>query len=328
MTGGMLRLAARRVVHGIALLWAASVLIFLLAELVPGDLLAELRLDPATSAETLDLLRARWGLDDPAPARYLRWMGSMLRGDMGYSLLHDMPVGPLLAPRLGRTLVLGGASLALAWLLALPLGTWMAVRRDGPMDRAGSALTAVLQATPELVLALGALLLAAATGLFPLGGMADLDAERMGATARFLDLLHHLALPTLVLALAALPTLLRHVRSAVAAALVEPFVEAARGHGVPPGRRLLRHVLPAAANPLLTLFGMTFGSLLSGSLVVEMVFGWPGLGPLLLEAILGRDLHVILATTLLSGALFIAGNLLADLALVWTDPRLRAEEMA
>ena len=318
----ILRLIARRALHGIALLWAASVLIFLLAELVPGDLLAELRLDARTSDETIELIRARWGLDDPVALRYLRWMGSVLRGDMGYSLLHDMPVGPLLAPRLGRTLLLGGVSLTLAWLLALPLGIWMAARRGGWVDRAGSLLTAALLAVPELVLALGALLLAATSGLFPLGGMADLDAEQMTWTARGLDLLHHLALPSLVLALAALPTLTRHVRSAAVAAFEEPFVQAARGHGVPPLRRLLLHVLPAAVHPLLTLFGMTFGALLSGSLVVEMVFGWPGLGPLFLEAILGRDLHVILATTLLSGALFIAGNLLADLTLILMDPRL------
>jgi peptide/nickel transport system permease protein len=203
---------------------------------------------------------------------------------------------------------------------------WWASRRHRAASHVLTGLTALLLALPDLVVALGLLLLALRTGWFPAGGMASLGHEQMTRAGRWVDLAVHLALPVTALVLGALPVLLRHVRGAVSAALEAPFVRAARAHGIPERRILFRHVLPAAANPLLSLFGLSVAGLLSMSLLVEVVMSWPGLGPLMLEAILARDFHLVLAPVLASTLFLVGGNLLADLLLVAADPRIRAEE--
>jgi peptide/nickel transport system permease protein len=317
----------RRALHGLLLLGAVSVCTFALSEWAPGDFYAEMRLDPRLGEDTLRALRARHGLDRPLPERYVLWLGSVFRGELGFSFAYGQAVGPLVWPRARNTLVLAGAATALSWLLALPLGIWWARRRTGAPAKALAGATALLLAVPDVVAALGLMLLALRTGWLPLGGMVSLGHETMGPAARAADLLAHLALPVLALALGALPLLLRHVRAAAAAALAEPFVLAARAHGIPERQVLLRHVLPAAANPLVSLFGLSVASLLSMSLLVEAVMGWPGLGPLLLEAILARDFDLVLASVLASTVFLLAGNLLADLLLLAVDPRIRAEEV-
>jgi len=315
----------RRLGHGLVLLWALSVLTFVLAELAPGDFFSQMRLDPRISPETLDVLRQRYGLDEALPVRYGLWLASLGRGELGYSFAYHRPVGELLWPRAGNTLLLTGLATFVAWLAAVPLGAWTAWRRDGWADRATQAGTGVLLATPELLLGLAALLLAARSGLFPTGDMVSLDHDTLGAWGRLGDRLWHLALPTACLALATLPVLVRHVRAAVADALDAPYLRAAEGHGIPPIRRLFRWALPAAANPLVSLFGLSLATLLSGSLVIEVLLGWPGLGPFLLDAILARDVHVVIGATLLSGLFLVGGHLIADLWLYAVDPRIRRE---
>jgi peptide/nickel transport system permease protein len=321
-----MRRLVRRAAHGLALLAGVSLLSFVLVELAPGDFFGEMRLDPRMSEATVRLLRERHGLDRPLHERYLRWAGSLLRGELGFSFAYGQPVAPLVWPRARNTLVLTATATALAWSVAVPLGVWWAARRRRAAGHALSVLTALLLALPDLVLAFALLLLAVRTGWFPAGGMVSLGHEGMTAAGRLGDVLWHLALPATALVLGVLPVLLRHVRAAVAATLHEPFVLAARAHGVPEGRLLFRHVLPAAANPLVSLFGLSLAGLLSMSLLVEVVMSWPGLGPLMLEAILARDLHLVLGPVLASTLFLVCGNLLADVLLVAADPRIRAEE--
>jgi len=317
---------ARRAVHGLLLLVGVSVLSFVLVELAPGDYFAEMRLDPRISEATVHALRSRYGLDRPLPERYARWLASLAKGELGYSFAYGQPVGPLLWPRLRNTLLLTVTATALAWLLAVPLGTWWATRRRGPADAGLTGLTAMLLALPDLVLVLGLLLLAVRTGWFPAGGMVSLGHEQMPWGARVKDVAFHLVLPVTALVLGIVPALVRYVRASVADALGAPFVRAARAHGIPERRVLFRHVLPAAANPLISLFGLSLAGLLSMSLLVEVVMSWPGLGPLLLEAILARDFHLVLGPVLASTVLLLGGNLLADLVLAVADPRIRTEE--
>ncbi|HEY3119379.1 MAG TPA: ABC transporter permease [Vicinamibacteria bacterium] len=317
---------ARRALHALLLLAAVSVLSFVLVEAAPGDFFAEMRLDPRISEATLRAMRARHGLDRPLPERYLRWVASLARGELGYSFAYDSPVAPLLWPRARNTLLLTGTATALAWLLAVPLGVWWATRRRAAVRHALAGLTALLLAMPEIVLALGLLLLAVRTGWFPTGGMVSLGHEQMSWRARVMDVAAHLALPATALVLGILPVLLRHVRASVAAALEAPFVQAARAHGIPERRVLFRHALPVAANPLISLFGLSLAGLLSMSLLVEVVMSWPGLGPLLLEAILARDFYLVLGLVLASTVLLLGGNLLADALLLAADPRIRAEQ--
>lgn len=303
---------ARRILQALLLLLAVSAATFVFVDLAPGDPLDALRLDPQMQQETLEVLRARHGLDDPLPVRYLRWLGGLVRGDLGVSVAHGVPVWQLLRPRLGATLLLGAASTLLTWLLAMSLGSLAALRPGGWLDRAVSALEALLLSLPELLLALLALFLAAEVPWLPIGGMGS------GA-----DLLRHLLLPTLVLAAAGLAGLVSHVRAEVRRAASSPAVLAARGHGLGGVRLFCGYLLPEAANPLISLFGLSVGALLSGSLVVEAVFSWPGLGPLVLASIRERDLAVLAASILASSVLLVAGQLLADVWLTLHDPRVR-----
>jgi peptide/nickel transport system permease protein len=182
---------------------------------------------------------------------------------------------------------------------------------------------AVLLIVPDLLLAIVLLYWAVQTGWFPAGGMASPDAASLPFWSRTADLLHHLVLPASVLAIGMLPVLVRHVRAAMIEAIEAPFALSARAEGVRPLRLLFRHLLPAAVNPLVSLFGLSIGSLLSASVLVEVVMGWPGLGPLLLDAIMARDVAVVLAVVMLSATFLILGNLAADLLLYRLDPRIR-----
>jgi peptide/nickel transport system permease protein len=312
-----MRYIGRRLLHGLLLLVGVSVLSFVFAELAPGDYFSELRTDPRVSAEAVAALRAQYGLDRPLPVRYAAWVASVLRGDFGYSLAYNSPVGPLLWGRVRATLLLTGTATFLAWLLALPLGIWNATARGTWRDSAAKVVLSFLLAVPDLLWAIVFLMLAVETGWFPAGGMVSPGPERVE------DVAWHLVLPVAVLVLGMLPTLVRHVRASMAEAIDSPFALSARAQGIPRRRLLFRHLLPAAANPLISLFGFSLGTLLSASLLVEVVMGWPGLGPLFLEAIMARDFALVLAVVMLSASFLVVGNLLADMLLYRVDPRIR-----
>jgi peptide/nickel transport system permease protein len=299
-----MRYVARRLLHSVWLLLGVSLLSFAFADLAPGDYYSEMRLDSRVTSQTAEALRVRSGATRPFPVRYGSWLASCARGDFGYSLAYNGPVGPLIRPRAGATLLLAATATLFAWLFAVPLGVWNAAQRGTWRDRAAKMILVLLLSVPDLLLALAALALAVATGAVPVGGA-------------------HLALPAAVLALSMLPVLVRHVRAAVVENMDAPFALSARAAGIPKWRLLFRHVLPAAIHPLVGLFGVSLGTLLSASLLVEVVMGWPGLGPLFLEAILSRDFAVVLAVVMLSTLFLIGGNLLADLLLYRFDPRIR-----
>ena len=317
----------RRAAHGILLAFAVSLLSFGLFELVPGDFFDEMRLNPQISPATVAAQRARYGMDRPLPERYARWLLSVSRGEMGYSFAYGSPVGPLLRDRALHTLALAGTATLLAWLIAIPVGVFGAARRGRWPDRISSAGTSLLLAVPDVVIALGLLLLAVRTGAFPVGGMRSPGFSDLGPWGQAWDLVSHAALPVSALVLGALPVLVRHVRASMIEALSSPFARAARGHGIPRRRLLFHHALPAAAKPVLALVGFSVASLLSMSLLVEVVMSWPGLGPLLLEAILARDLYVVVGSVVVSTVFLLAGNFVADLLVYAADPRIRTETL-
>lgn len=320
-----MRYLARRFFHGVLLLLAVSLLSFVLIEMAPGNFFEEMRLNPQISSETVAALRARYGLDRPILERYVLWARSALRGELGFSFAYNCSVGSLLAARAPNTLLLTGTATLLAWLLAVPLGVWAASARDGWADRLLGGVSSALIAIPELLLALIFLLFAVRTGFFPTGGMVSPDHAGMDGWRKIKDVALHLCLPALALMLGTLPLLVRHVRAAMVEVLSSPFIEAAKAQGIPRARLLFRHALPVAANPLFSLLGFSIASLFSASLLVEVIMSWPGLGPLLLEAILARDLFVVVGAVLLSTILLVAGNFLADALLYLNDPRIRVE---
>jgi peptide/nickel transport system permease protein len=314
-----MKYAARRLLHSVLLLAALSVLSFLFADLAPGDFYSEMRLHSRISEGTIEAMRAERGLDRPLPARYAAWLGSVTRGEFGYSLAYGSAVGPLIWQRIPGTLTLTLTATLAAWLLAVPLGIWNAARRGSWSDSLTKVILSALMAIPDLLLAVVFLVIAVESRWLPAGGMHSLGAEGVG------DTLRHLVVPVAVLVLGMLPVLARHVRTAMAEALDAPFTLAARAHGIPRRRLLFRHVLPAALNPLITLFGFSLGTLLSASLLIEVIVGWPGLGPLFLEAILARDFALVLGVVMVSATLLITGNLAADLMLYRADPRIRTQ---
>jgi peptide/nickel transport system permease protein len=307
------------------LLVGVSLLSFVFAELAPGDYFSELRTDPRVSAEAVAALRAHSGLDRPLPVRYAAWAASVLRGDFGYSLAYNGPVGPLLWERVRATLLLTGTATFLAWLIALPLGIWNATARGTWFDGVSKVVLSFLLAIPDLLLAIVFLMLAVESGWFPTGGMVSPGWASLSGPERVRDVAWHLALPVGVLVLGMLPTLVRHVRASMAEAIDSPFALSARAQGIPRQRLLFRHLLPAAANPLISLAGFSLGTLLSASLLVEVVMGWPGLGPLFVEAIMARDFALVLGVVMLSASFLVVGNLLADILLYRMDPRIRVK---
>ncbi len=323
-----MRYLLRRLGHALLLLAGVSVLTFLFTALAPGTYFDEMRMNPQIAPETIAALRAQYGLDKPLPLRYVSWLSSLVHGEMGFSFAYNSPVAPLLLVRAGNTLLLTITSTLLAWAIALPLGTWSAERMGRLPDRLLSWGTAMLLVIPDLALALGLLVLAVRSGWFPTGGMASVGFETLSPFNKLRDVALHMILPVTALVLSTLPLLFRHVRAAIADILDAPFLLAALGHGIPKRTLLYRYALPAAANPLISLFGFSIGMLLSGSLLIEVVMSWPGLGPLLLEAILARDLYVVIGGILFSTFFLVGGNLFADLLLYWADPRIRTESNA
>jgi peptide/nickel transport system permease protein len=315
---------ARRILHALGLLLAVSLLSFFLLSIAPGNFYDELRLNPQISPKTVEILKAKYGMDRPWPIRYVRWLGSAARGEFGYSFSYNCPVGALLWVRARNTLLLTSLATLLAWMVALPWGTLEALYKGGWIDKLGATVTALLLAIPDVLLGLLLLLLAARTGLLPVGGMTSTNGASLSLLGQGRDLGIHLILPMVGLALGLAPILVRHVRSAMIQVLETPYIQAARNYGIKPFRILYRHALPAALNSLISLLGFSLGALLSMSLLMEVIMSWPGLGPLLLEALLARDLYVVIGGVLLSSVFLLAGNLIADFLLYVSDPRIRA----
>lgn len=317
----LLKLVAIRLAALLPLLLAVALGAFILVQLAPGDFLTELSENPQVSAETLAALRQQHGLDQPLPVQFGKWLWRAAQGDLGYSLIYHAPVSTLLGERLGNTLWLAMVSLSLAWLAALPLGVW--ATRARWLERGLAGLSSLLLAVPSFLLALCFLLLAARTNWFPLGGVVAFETESFSWWQRQKDFAWHLALPALVLALRQFPHYFQQVRASVRECLTQEFILTARAKGLSERAILFKHTLKPAANVLVTQAGHSLGALLSGAFIVEAVLSWPGLGSLTVNALLSRDLFVLLACLLWAALLLALGNLLADILLLLVDPRLR-----
>ncbi len=318
-----MRYFLRRAVRAVVLLFGVSALCFLFTEMAPGSFFDEMRMNPQISPETISTLRAHYGLDQPLLVRYSHWVRAVAHGDLGFSISYNAPVGPLLLTRALNTLLLASTALVLTWLLGVPLGVWSAANRGRWFDRVIEVCNSLLISIPEIVIALGLLAVAVRWRAVSVGGMMSIDHDELSAWGKIQDVLRHLALPTTILVITGISVVTRHVRASVLEVLDAPFVQAGRGLGIGQMRLLYRHVLPVAAGPAISLFGLSIASLLSGSLLVEVASGWPGLGPLLLEATLARDLYLVIGGLIFSAVFLVGGNFIADLLLLAFDPRIR-----
>jgi peptide/nickel transport system permease protein len=309
---------ARRIATSILLMWVVVTVVFLTLHAVPGDP-AELLLstggtapDPFAVAE----LREKLGLNRPILEQYTDFLVRLTRFDLGTSLVDEYPVASEIARRLPRTLELIAAGTLLAVLIALPAGTYAAVRAGGAFDRAASAVGAFLQALPVFVLGtLLILILAQWWRWLPAGGYVPL-AEDPGR--HFLLLL----LPAVAVAKGLAATVFRMTRASVLDVLSRDHVRTARAKGLTPGRVLRRHVVRNAMIPVTTVLGLQMGTLLGGTVLVEFVFNWPGLSTPLLRAVEGRDYPMVVGIVLTVSGLFLLINLLMDLVYAALDPRI------
>ncbi len=310
----MINYLAKRLAALVPTLLLVSMLAFGLTALAGGDPAreaAEQGQEDVASAELIAQLRDQWGLDDPLPVRYARWLGDVFRGDLGNSYLSNRPVAQELLKRLPATLLLAVSALAFGALLGIPLGILIALKSGSWIDHLGRAGAGAIAGLPSFWLGLLLIvLLAEVLGWLPSGGF-GVD--------------HHLILPAM--ALGALPAAIatRLTRASVLEVQNLDFARTARAKGLGPGYIAVRHVLPNALIPTVSYLGLQFGHLLSGAIVIEIIFAWPGVGQVVLAAVSGRDMPVISAYVLLSGAIYVVVNLLVDVLYVVLDPRVRLQ---
>jgi len=313
----------KRLFHLIPILLGVSLLTFLLMSLTPGDYFTVLSQNPQISPDKIAELRAKLHLDRPWYVQYYFWLVHALQGDFGYSVAYKIPATELITARLWNTFILSFCATCVAWGVAVPLGIWAAVKKDSLVDRLCALIAFVGLSIPEVLLALLALMFAYSSGWFPVGGSQSAIYDIMSAGEKLWDRLHHLVLPTLVLAASELAGIMRQMRSNLLDTLRAEFVTTGRAKGLPERKVVYKHALRNAINPLLTIFGYSLAGLLSGAFIVENIMAWPGLGRLTMEALFAKDYQLVVASVVMATGLLVAGNFIADLLLAWSDPRIR-----
>jgi peptide/nickel transport system permease protein len=307
---------ARRLVQALPVMFLATIGVFLLLHLLPGDP-AALMAGPDAPPATIDFVRHDMGLDQPLPVQYVVWLGHIARGDLGKSIFSKLPVSQLIGQRAPATIELAIAGELITILLALPLGIMAAVKQRSPVDWVISTVTSFGLAIPNFWLGiLFILLFAVSLGWLPPGQRGDFTRDPLGE-------LRFLALPAFTLALPQAMNLSRLTKASVLEVLYEDHVRTARSKGLSDAAVVTAHVLRNALVPIVTAISLDIGRLLGGALIVETIFAWPGLGTLMLSAVGNRDYVIVQACLLLLVGVFILVNLLADLSYGFLDPRIR-----
>jgi peptide/nickel transport system permease protein len=321
----MLRFIFRRVLQVVPLLLAVTLLSFFVMQLAPGDFLTSLRGQPQIRPETIERLSHDFGLDKPKITQYGLWLWNALHLDFGYSFTYKIPVFALILQRVYYTILLAFWSTILSWAVAIPLGIYIATHRNSFADRVANLVAFAGVSLPGFFVALLAMRLAQTTGLFPIGGATSPGYDALSWGGKVLDTGKHLFLPVLVLGTRGVAGLMRQMRGNVIEILSEQYILAARARGVSARRVVWKHAVRNAINPLITLFGFEISGLLAGAALVENVMAWPGLGQLLLSAVQAKDLYVAMGSFVMGTVLLIMGNLIADVMLAVTDPRIKFE---
>ena len=318
-----LRFLARRLAQAALAVVLIAIINFLILQLAPGDAVDVLAGEAgAADAGYVTELRQRFGLDQPLPVQLGRYLLNIARLDLGYSFRHNMPVATLIAQRLPATMLLIVASLGIAFLGGIVFGATAARRVNTLTDNMISVLALLAYATPLFWLGLMLLILfTLKLDLLPGSGMITIGADG-SVIEQIFDVLRHLILPAATLSLFYLATYTRLMRASMLEVFSMDYVRTARAKGISDRRVVYRHVLRNAVLPMITMLGIQIGSLLGGAVVVEVVFGWPGLGRLAFEAIFQRDFNLLLGILLLSSCLVIVVNLLVDIAYSRLDPRI------
>lgn len=308
------RMIGLRLALGVLTLFVVSVVIFGATELLPGDLARQL-LGQSATEETLAALREQLGLNDPAPVRYWNWLTAALQGDFGVSMANRRPIADMIAGRLGNTLFLAAYAAAMSVPLSLMLGILAALWRNSVFDRSANAVALTSISFPEFFVAYILIFWLAQTGIFP-------SMARVTAATGLADRLYLTFLPALTLTLVVTAHMMRMTRAAIINLMAQPYIEMARLKGLSPARIILRHAVPNALAPIINVVAINLAYLIAGVVVVEVVFVYPGLGQLMVDAVSNRDIAVVQAVALIFASAYVLLNLLADVLSTLSNPRL------
>lgn len=320
----MLVYILKRILQTIPLLVIVSLISFFIIRLSPVDPLAELKLNPSISKETLQKETERLGLNKPIYVQYFLWAKAFVKGDLGVTSTGEK-VSAKLMERIPNTLLLTTLVIFLTWIVGVPLGILAAIKWKTTFDRMLTVLTSIGMAIPSFFFAILLLIFAVKTGWFPAGGLTSYNFDDMNIWDKIWDITHHLILPTTVLFTISLAGLQRQMRANLLDVLESDYIKFARAKGLSEFKVIYKHALRNALNPMITLLGFEFASLLSGAALTEYVFQYPGLGRLILEAVLKSDINLVMASLMMGAVMLILGNLLADILLIITDPRIRVK---
>lgn len=311
----------RRLLYSIPVVIAITIIIFALIEIAPGDVAdyyvsGEIEM----SAEAMQRIRERYGLDQPAPIRYINWVGSVLRGDLGYRYTDGRPVAAAIQRRLRATITLISAALVIGVVVGVPLGVFIGLRQYSFWDISLTGLSFLGISMPAFVAGILALyLFSIQLGWFPSGGMRPIGRGEVGLWTS----IHHLILPSLVLSLNYVATYMRYMRFSMLEVIHSDYVRTARGKGISNARVTWRHTVPNAILPVITIIGVSVPNLVVGAVFTETIFSWPGMGTLYLDAVRGRDVPLLMGMNLVIAVAVLGANLLTDIVYALVDPRIR-----
>jgi peptide/nickel transport system permease protein len=325
----LLRFVLKRIILAVPLMIGLLTLTFFIIRWVPGDPVAAY-IDPAMNADDVKHLRSQYGLDESVGVQYGKWIGflspyeGILQGELGMSWSRRKPVTEVIAEALPNTLILTGTAFIIDILLGVFIGIGSAMNHRRWPDRWLRGFSLFFYSMPHFWLGLILIMIFSLwLGWLPVSQMHSVNADLLSPFGYGLDLIRHLILPAAVLGIASAASTARYMRNSMLETLNQDYIRTARAKGLPERIVILKHALRNALIPLITLVGLSIPFLLSGAVITEVVFAWPGMGRVTVEAIFSRDYPLIIANTLLGGIMVIAGNLLADILYVWADPRIR-----
>lgn len=322
----MLRYLAQRLVQAAVIVAIVAVITFALIHLAPGDPFTAVMEDPNVSETVRQTLRAQYGLDRPLPEQFVKYVNALAHGELGWSLSNYRPVSEVLATAVPNTLLLMGVALVGSFALGILVALIQVGRRGSVTDHVLSGISLLFISMPDFWLAILTLLAFAYwLPLFPVGGTVDIDHEYMGFGGRFLDRLWHLALPALTLIALASAVVARYQRAALLDVLPADYIRTARLKGLTEREILRRHALRNALLPIITMIGLSFPALLTGTFFVEKIFAYPGMGYAVVNAIGTRDYPLVVGGVIIGSIMVTLGSLLADLLYALADPRLRSQ---
>jgi len=332
-TGETFLYIIKRSLQALLTLFLASILCFAIIQLSPGNFLDTLKQNPRITPARLEELKKLFGLSDSkdfitVTEQYFKWLGQAIQGNLGLSMLYFQPVTLLIGQRIRATLELAIASIILTWAIAIPLGIIGAVNQNKFIDKFLRVLSYTAQGFPSFVTALSLLVIAQISSpLLPVGGRTSINHDELSAIGQLFDILWHMILPTIALTISGFAGLQRITRGELLDVLRQDYIQTARAKGLSENRVIYVHALRNAINPLITLLGFEFASLLGGAFIAEFFFNWPGLGKLILSAVTAKDIYLVMGSLMIGAIMLIVGNLFADLLLKFVDPRIKLADL-